>query len=78
MANLVNEVLAGLEPPDHGRVSQARGLRLGVVDLQHRIAERAGDPQAFAELDATLRAVPQERTSWSLGWLELAHATEPG
>jgi ATP-binding cassette subfamily F protein uup len=25
------EVLAGLEPPDGGRVSQARGLRLGVV-----------------------------------------------
>ncbi|HYZ07493.1 MAG TPA: ABC-F family ATP-binding cassette domain-containing protein [Pseudonocardiaceae bacterium] len=48
------------------------------TDLQHRIAEQAGDPQAFAELDATLRAVLQEKDELESRWLELADAAEPG
>ncbi len=48
------------------------------ADLQHHIAEQAGDPQAFAELDATLRAVLQEKDELESRWLELADAAEPG
>jgi len=48
------------------------------ADLQYRIAEQAGDPQAFVELDATLRAVLQEKDELESRWLELADAAEPG
>ncbi|MDQ3599674.1 MAG: ABC-F family ATP-binding cassette domain-containing protein [Actinomycetota bacterium] len=48
------------------------------ADLQHHIAEQAGDPQAFAELDATLRAVLREKDELESRWLELADAAEPG